>query len=117
VAHIQSEPLYVRSKIFMTLDVFTKMIDGINERDAKIHELYKLGVDLINLDEEYHRDVTQPLFLEAFGEKGWDWISWFIYERPSFRKDRDHHATDENGNPICYDIPSLFEYIKNLKHE
>lgn len=101
----------------MTLETFTKMIDEINERDSKIHQLYQLGVDLIHLDDDYYKYVIKPLFLETFGEQGTDWIEWFIYERPSFRKDTNHHATDEHGNPICYDIPSLFEYVNNLKYE
>lgn len=101
----------------MTLETFTKMIDAINERDSKIHELYKLGVDLIHFDDEYYKYVIEPLLLETFGEQGVDWINWFVYERPSFKKDREHSATDENGNPICYDIPSLFEYVNTLKYE
>lgn len=101
----------------MTLETFTKMIDAINEYDSKIHQLYKLGVDLIHLNDDFWKYVMEPLFIEAFGEKGADWVNWFIYERPSFRKDSEHHATDEKGNPICYDIPSLFEFIKTLKYE
>jgi hypothetical protein len=64
---------------------------------------------------------------------GIEWVSWFIFENewgetdrsklPVYRKNESgvmeldlnyngHAANDENGNPICYDIKSLWEYIE-----
>jgi len=100
----------------MNLETFTKLIDHINEHGSKVHKLYQLGVDVIHMDDDYHKYVIEPLMLEAFGEEGVHWIEWFIYERPSF-SDKPNSATDKNGNPICYDIPSLYEYVKGLKNE
>ena len=100
----------------MNLETFTKLIDHINEYGSKIHKLYQLGVDAIHMNDEYHRYVTKPLMLEAFGEEGVNWIEWFIYERPSF-SDKPNSATDKDGNPICFDIPSLYEHVKGLKNE
>ena len=100
----------------MTLETFTKLIDHINEYGSKIHKLYQLGVDVIHMNDEYHKYVIEPLMLEVFGKTGWDWIEWFIYERPSF-SDKPNSATDENGNPICFDIPSLYEHVKGIKSE
>ena len=100
----------------MTLETFTKLIDHINEYGSKIHKLYQLGVDVIHMNDEYYKYVIEPLMVEAFGKTGWDWIEWFIYERPSF-SDKPNSATDENGNPICFDIPSLYEHVKGLKSE
>jgi hypothetical protein len=46
-----------------------------------------------------------------FDEEGHDWIDWYLYERIGFN-DKVNLATDENGKEICYDIPSLWEVVK-----
>ena len=100
----------------MTLETFTKLIDAMSDYDDKIHKLYLLGIDAIHMNDDYYRFVIHPLCIEAFGEQGLDWISWFLYERPKHERDTPS-ATDKDGKPICYDIPSLFELVNSYKKD
>ena len=46
-------------------------------------------------------------------EQAIDWINWFVYETNYGQKDMQ--GRDENGNPICYDVKSLYEYIEQYR--
>ena len=95
----------------MTYETFEKLIkdlQGISDRHSK---LYDLGMDMINFDEPNQRVIT-ILMDEAFGKEGTDWINWFLYERVS-PSGNVLEAWDKDNNPICYDIKSLWEEVKN----
>jgi hypothetical protein len=64
----------------------------------------------MNYDESLQR-INSLLMLEAFGEEGKDWIEWYLYERKS-HSGEILKAWDKDDNEICYDIPSLWETIK-----
>lgn len=99
-------------------------------------ELMKLGVDVLDLFEPYD-EIVMTLIKEIYGEKGLDWFSWFCYESEFGQKDwskaatyiknddgtstkvheageQRHGATDEDGNPICYDWESLYNHLEQL---
>ena len=99
-------------------------------------ELMKLGVDMLDLFDPYD-EIVNVLIKEIYGEKGLDWFSWFCYESEFGQKDwtkvptyikndegtltkiyeageQRHGATDEEGNPICYDWESLHLYLEQL---
>lgn len=92
----------------MTLEQFTKFIEGSKAYQEKFSALYKLGVDLLDLNDNYYRDVVKPLMEEVFGDKC-EMIYWYLWERKEEWGKKA--ATDGDGYPICYDIPSLFEYV------
>ena len=92
----------------MNLKTFTTLIEGIQAQSNKTHELYKHGVDLLSFNDDYYRDVVNPLMLEAFGKDGADWIDWYIYEKDG---KEDMKAWDREGNEICYDVESLYKVI------
>jgi len=92
----------------MTLDTFTFLIKGIQNQSEKTHELYKHGVDLLSFNEDYYREVVNPLMLEAFGKEGVDWIDWYIYEKDGRE---DMKAWDKEGNEICNNIESLYNEV------
>ena len=48
---------------------------------------------------------------EVFKEEGMDWINWYLYERVS-HAGKNLEAFDKDGKPICFDIPSLYDTIK-----
>lgn len=94
----------------MKYETFEKLIlelEGVSERCSK---LYDLGVDLMNYDEPLQK-INSILMLEIFGEKGKDWIDWYIYERVS-HSGEILKAWDKDDNEICNDIPSLWETVK-----
>jgi hypothetical protein len=120
----------------MKLEHFEDILKEYRQGHKMISELYDIGFNL--LDGKYPLD--EPLYnifmmsLEThYTNDGIEWVSWFIFENewgetdrsklPVYRKNESgvmeldlnyngHAANDENGNPICYDIKSLWEYIE-----
>lgn len=95
----------------MTLKTFTTLIEGLQSYRDKKDKLYTLGIDILSFDEDYYREVTRPLMVEAFTEEGMQWIYWYLYERESISGE-PLKAFDKEGNEICFDIPSLYDTIK-----
>jgi hypothetical protein len=97
----------------MKLAVFEKIINTMQANQQRSLDLCKLGVDLINHEEGY-AEVISLLLKAYYGEAGADWIDWYMYERESFADD-PNAATDADGNPICYDIPSLWKQVEECR--
>ena len=95
----------------MNYEKFKDVIEKLQETRDRSHELYKLGIDLSSYDDTYHNIITN-LLLSIFTEYDKDWIDWYLYERVGFTN-KTNLATDKDGNEICYDIPSLWEEVKN----
>lgn len=97
---------------------FKDFDDYLNKRKAieeKINKLYDLNVDLIDFCDCFY-ELENMLFKEIYGEKGLDWISWYLCERDN--NGDKYQATDENNKPICYSNKSLWEFLeKNYKNE
>lgn len=60
--------------------------------------------------DEHLLTVVQLLFEEIYGIVGYDWISWFIYEKDG-RKDMK--AQDKNGKEICRNENELWKMLEN----
>ena len=116
---------------------FKKIIETYKNGMDMISELYDLGFDLIEgrfklseiIDKQFHNALEL-----VYDENGIDWINWFIFESDYGTKDYSkiptyttndkgiklldesksdgYGAHDVNGNPICYSIESLWEYIE-----
>jgi len=90
---------------------FKSIIENLEKMRERSHSIYILGIDLTNDEELYHNTIT--IFLDSiFNKEGKDWIDWYLYERVGFTN-KVNLATDKSGNEICYDIPSLWEEVKN----
>jgi hypothetical protein len=114
---------------------FEDMLLSYKKLQEDFSELNGFGFDFYEGKYELDKN-TSKLFDNIlnilFTIEGVDWISWFIFENdwgnkrwgesPTFnfntgeiinRKYQDNYgAHDDEGNPICFDIPSLFEYVK-----
>jgi hypothetical protein len=99
----------------MKLETFKKIIQKLEMLRERSSKLYDLGIDILNYEEPYHEFFTIML-KEIFGEEGYDWISWYLYERVGF-DGRVLQAWDENENEICNNIESLWEEINKLKND
>ena len=99
----------------MEYEQFKIVIEGLEKASEQFHSLYILGVDLMDYDNIYHNIITS-LITSIFDEAGKDWIDWYLYERPGFNNG-PLLATDADGKEICYDIPSLWEVVKNHLNE
>ena len=97
----------------MKKEKFLEIVSFLDSQDRRINQLYSLGIDLIEFSDPYHK-VIEILLKEVYGDTGYDWWSWFFYENSGGKGNLK--AFDENGNKICYDLDSLYEYLeKNCK--
>ena len=95
----------------MTYKNFKIIIESLERVGERSHSIYKLGVNLMDYEELYHNIITS-LLNSVFDKEGKDWIDWYLYERIGFTNNVNL-ANDKDGNEICYDIPSLWEEVKN----
>ena len=96
----------------MTLEKFTELINSLQTESDTISDLYKNKVDLIEFVDPYHSIITL-LITEIYGEEGHDWFSWFCHENDFGRGNLE--AWDENGDPFCQDVKSLWEYLEEKR--
>jgi hypothetical protein len=94
----------------MTYEQFKQIIETIEKVRDRSSALYDLQVDLLNFEDEYFK-IINILMDSVFDEHGHGWIDWYLYERIGFNN-KVNLATDKDGNEICYDIPSLWETVK-----
>ena len=94
----------------MTYEQFKDLIETIEKVGERSSAIYDLGLDLINFEDEYYK-IINILMDSVFDQEGHDWIDWYLYERIGFNG-KTNIATDKDGNEICYDIPSLWETVK-----
>jgi len=99
----------------MTYETFEKMIKDLSDIQERSHRLYEAGISLLDYEESYHNIITL-LLKEVFGEQGYDWISWYLYERNG-SDGKILQAWDKDNNEICYDIPSLWKEMQLIKDE
>ena len=64
----------------MKYERFLKIITEIEKQDKLVSALYDLKVDLIDWTDPYS-SIIGELIKEIYGEEGYDWFSWFCYER------------------------------------
>lgn len=116
---------------------FLELLSAYRKFQEDTSELYDLGFDFMEGKfklSEYIEEIIQTSIKSHYGEQGWDWVSWFIYESdwgekdwgkyPTYKMNEDGTSTiyedgelrfgaqDENGNPICYSLESLYEYLE-----
>jgi hypothetical protein len=99
----------------MTREDFKKIAELLEAHSNKTQLVYNYGIDAIEFTDELNK-VISMLMREAFGEIGYDWISWFLYEKESGARE-DIRAFDENDNEIIRDIDELYDYVTNLKNK
>ena len=90
---------------------FKNIIENLEKTRERSHSVYISGIDLMNYEELYHNTIT-ILLDSIFNKEAKDWIDWYLYERVGFTN-KVNLATDKDGKEICYDIPSLWEEVKN----
>ena len=96
----------------MKLEVFEALIVALDKQSKKSYELAQFGVDLMDYEEGWLAPISL-LINVYYGKIGSDWISWYLYER-NMDSSKDA-ATDGTGEPICFDIPSLWKYVENIR--
>lgn len=99
----------------MNIEVFKRVIELMKAAKERHLALYKLGVDITNINEEHH-EVINHLLGTLFGMEGRDTIDWWCYEK-DFGTREDLKMTDLDGNEICKTIEEIHEWIEKHKGE
>jgi hypothetical protein len=97
----------------MDFKSFEKIILNLQVAHKKSRELYKLGIDLMQYDENYEF-VIDELFKAAFNEDQRGWIDWYLYEREglSGKINKAYKTAGKKKVEICHTIDSLWETIQ-----
>lgn len=97
----------------MTYKTFKAIILLYKQQEEAIDRLYKEKIDIIEFVEPYNQALAL-LLIEIYGETGYDWFSWYVYENDYGR--RKLEAWDDQHQPICQTEKELWEYLeKNCK--
>lgn len=90
---------------------FKQIIDLQIAQHNRILELYKLKVDLVEVFSE-ESTVIELLWKEVLTEFGYDWLSWYLYEKDgiSGKPIKELKAWDKEKE-ICKNIRNLWEYL------
>ena len=99
----------------MKFKEFKQVIELLKKVSDRAHNAYQIGIDLMDYDEEYHKAIT-ILMKSIFEEEGYDWISWYLYERDGF-DGKVLSANDADGNEICHNIESLWDTVKPYRKQ
>ena len=95
----------------MKLESFKHLIQSLIESAKRDEAFYEMGLDISSISDPYHQIITHMLRV-YYGKDGEEWISWFMYER---RNDQEFQAWDEDENPICYDVESLWKHVEEIR--
>ena len=99
---------------------FNEIIETCNKMSEFIDKLYELKIDIINTPLfEYFNTMESICIKNEYGDEGYDWFSWFLYEKMSSKNPDEMKAWDADGNEICATAEDLYtfleeNYAKNL---
>jgi|APCry1669188879_1035177.scaffolds.fasta_scaffold301552_2 hypothetical protein len=96
----------------MNKDTFEKIILNLQLAQKRSRELYKLGLDMMQYDENYEV-VIDELFRAAFNEEQFEWINWYLYEREGLRGEinKAYKIVGKKKVQVCHTIDSLWETV------
>jgi len=93
----------------MTYEQFLKVVLTLQKQSRVISNLYDNKVNVIDFVDPYHQ-IISILIEEIYGNEGLGWFDWYCYDNEFGEKGLA--AYDENQNPICYSIESLWQYLE-----
>ena len=97
----------------MTFEKFNKAIDVIKKSDDFINTLNKVHLEIFETpmaDALYY--FQKEYFTEVYGREGYDWISWFLYEKMEAKNPEEFKAWDSDGNEILRNLEELYHYLE-----
>jgi hypothetical protein len=95
----------------MKRETFMSCCKRMKTSSTNIDAAYKLNIDLHEFMDDEHW-VLQHLWSVVLTKEGYDWFSWFMYEKAYLYELReDMKAHDEHKNEICKDLDGLYDYL------
>jgi len=98
----------------MEFTKFKSILDRLKSIGDKTQTLYSLGVDIIEYSDEYE-SIISKILTEYYTEEGYDWISWYLYEKFPPGSDEELKAYDSSGKEICNNYESLWELVEDIR--
>ena len=118
----------------MNLENFQSIIDLLKEQQRRTDLATALRIDLVEFADPMFQ-IVDILIREVYGDDGYDWFTWFCYDNefgdrdwkeipcftngitgklsPANARSADvYGAYDSNGNPICFDVKSTWEFLE-----
>lgn len=100
----------------MKFKEFKKIVELHQETNKMFDALYDLGFDFLENDKfpvwANSDKMFSHLMESHYTDEGLDWINWFIYDNEFGTNGLTAY---DNQVPICYDLKSLHECIKQYK--
>lgn len=101
----------------MTYKQFLTVLLNYKQYNEIISEAHSMGIDLIQgkfstIDNV--EDILEASITSHYGEEGWEWVEWFIWENDYGQKGME--ATHD-GEPICHSFESTYEYLQKYYHK
>lgn len=95
----------------MIYEKFKQIISLQITQHNRVLALSRLGVDLAETFSEESL-ATELLWKEVLTEHGYDWLSWYLYEKDgiSGKPRKDLKAWDKKKE-ICKDLQGLYAYL------
>lgn len=94
----------------MKRDSFIRACEKMKQSSDKITAANKLKIDLTEfMDDDYW--VIQHLWTTILTKEGYDWFSWFMYEKAYLYELRDYMKAHDDGKEICQTIDDLYNYL------
>jgi hypothetical protein len=122
----------------MEYNYFISEMLGYKKMLEDISKLHDMGFDFMEGKFPLLSHTTwmfETAIKSHYGDEGWEWVNWFIYESNWGEIDFSEHTTyrinedgeseivdkgenskygafDGDGNPICYSFETLWEYLE-----
>lgn len=90
---------------------FEKVVTLLKEQSDREGQALELDIDLLEFNDKYNQ-IIDVLIRNVYGDEGWEWFGWFCYENDFGRGDLDAYESFNGKIPICYDIPSLYDFLE-----
>lgn len=92
---------------------FKEFVESSQKITEFFDNCYKIGIDIHKVRDNIGH-IEYLLIKENFGEDGYGWFTWWMYDLPSLKKSspNDNHAFESDGTPIKLDtVDDLYDFL------
>lgn len=93
---------------------FKEFVESSQKITEFFDNCYKIGIDIHDKVRDNIGHIEYFLIKENFGEDGYGWFTWWMYDLPSLKKSNpnDNHAFESDGTPIKLDtVDDLYDFL------
>jgi len=96
----------------MKFELFKNIIETYEKGSSMLSELHDLGFDFFEGKYQLsniHYKQLENIILSLYGEKGLEWVEWFIFENDYGKNNLEAF---DNNQRICDTIENLYLYLE-----